>query len=163
MNKFTHSDSSWSMQLLYQNFETIFLDLSFQRMACWSENSKRSYITSILNGAHPGYLILASVNANAFRNNYFKKLQEDGYQHLSIDGNNRTNCIIQFMNDEFTVTVDNKKLLYSELKVNDRAQFDALRLGIVMYENITKEGCAHVFLSHNESQPLSAQEKRNAE
>ena len=162
MNKFTHSDSSWSMQLLYQNFETIFLDLSFQRMACWSENSKRSYITSILNGAHPGYLILASVNANAFRNNYFKKLQEDGYQHLSIDGNNRTNCIIQFMNDEFTVTVDNKKLLYSELKVNDKAQFDALRLGIVMYENITKEGCAHVFLSHNESQPLSAQEKRNA-
>lgn len=162
MNKFTHSDSSWSMQLLYQNFKTIFLDLSFQRMACWSENSKRSYITSILNGAHPGYLILASVNANAYRNDYFKELQEKNYQYLSIDGNNRSNCIIEFMNDEFTVTVDNKKLLYSELEVNDRAQFDALRLGIVMYENITKEGCANVFLSHNESQPLSAQEKRNA-
>lgn len=162
MNKFTHSDSNWSMELLNLNFPTIFLDLSFQRMACWSESSKKSYITSILNGAHPGYLILASVNANAYRNDYFKDLQEKGFQYLSIDGNNRTNCIVQFMNNEFSVKVGSKNLLYSELEVNDRAQFNALRLGIVMYENITKEGCANVFLSHNESQPLSAQEKRNA-
>lgn len=162
MIKHIHSDSNWSMELLKNNFEVIYLDLSFQRMACWSERSKKSYISSILEGAHPGYLILASVNANAHRNEYFKDLQDKGYQYLSIDGNNRSNCIVQFMNDEFTVNVNGKPLTYSQLDVNDRAQFNNLRLGIVLYENIDKEGCANIFLSHNESQPLSAQEKRNA-
>ena len=66
------------------------------------------------------------------------------------------------MNDEFSVSINGKSLKYSELDVNDRAQFNNLRLGIVLYENIDKEGCANIFLSHNESQPLSAQEKRNA-
>jgi hypothetical protein len=162
MIKHIHSDSNWSMELLKNNFEVIYLDLSFQRMACWSDRAKKSYITSILEGAHPGYLILASVNANAYRNEYFKDLQVKGYQYLSIDGNNRSNCIVQFMNDEFLVSVNGKSLKYSELDVNDRAQFNNLRLGIVLYENIDKEGCANIFLSHNESQPLSAQEKRNA-
>jgi len=162
MNKFIHSNTDWSMELLNQNFPTIYLDLSFQRMACWSEKAKKSYITSILNGAHPGYLILASVHANAYRNEYFKNLQELGKQYLSIDGNNRSTCIVEFMDDKFSVKVNGRYRLYSELEVNDQAEFRNKRLGIVMYENITKEGCANVFLSHNESQPLSAQEKRNA-
>ena len=162
MNKFIHSNTDWSMELLNQNFPNIYLDLSFQRMACWSEKAKKSYINSILNGAHPGYLILASVHANAYRNEYFKSLQENNMQYLSIDGNNRSTCIVEFMNDKFAVKVNGKYKVYSELEVNDQAEFRNKRLGIVMYENISKEGCANVFLSHNESQPLSAQEKRNA-
>lgn len=162
MIKYIHANSNWSMELLKNNFEVIYLDLSFQRMACWSDKSKKSYINSILQGAHPGELIVASVNSNAHRSLYFKELQDKGYQYLSIDGNNRSNCIVQFMNDEFSVNVNGKPLTYSKLDVNDRAQFNNLRLSMVIYDNIDKEGCANIFLSHNESQPLSPQEKRNA-
>jgi hypothetical protein len=153
------------MKLLKEHYSNskIKLDLSFQRMACWPLSAKRSYISSIFNGAHPGYLILASVNANAYKNTYFKELLEENYMYLSIDGNNRSACIAEFMDDKFTVKVDKELLTYSELTINDRAQFDALSLGIVMYESIDKRGCADIFLSHNESQALSAQEKRNAQ
>jgi len=165
MNKYYHSSSSWPMPLLNQNYtdNKIFLDLSFQRMACWSDSSKRSYINSIFEGVHPGNLILANVNANAHRNEYFKDLQEKGYMYLSIDGNNRTTCLSEFMNDKFTITHNGRKVTYSELDIHDKVQFDALSLGIVMYESIDKEGCAKIFLAHNESQALSAQEKRNAQ
>lgn len=164
MNKFMHSGTSWTMQLLKHHYSdnNIFLDLSFQRMACWPLSAKRSYITSIINGAHPGYLILASVNANAYKNEYFKNLEEKGYRYLSIDGNNRSTCISEFMDDKFTVKLNNKPVTYSQLGENEKAQFNALSLGIVMYESIDKKGCADIFLSHNESQALSAQEKRNA-
>lgn len=160
--KYSSFSDVWVMARVPLQYKTIFLDLSFQRKACWPLSAKKNYIQSILEGVHPGYLILADVRQNAVTDPYFKQLQDKGMEYLSIDGNNRTTTLNEFMKNEFTVLFNGKKVMYKDLDLASKTQFDAKTISIVVYNSIDREGCAKIFLAHNESQALSKQEKRNA-
>lgn len=165
MNDYQFSTTDWSTARLSEIFDLkkIKLDLSFQRSACWPDSAKKSYIQSIFNGIHPGTLILADVRSNSHRADYFKTLSEEGYDYVSIDGNNRSTCISEFKDNKFRVKVNNKLKFYRDLNTDEKVEFDNRRLIVILYEKIDKVGCAKVFVSHNQSEKLSAQELRNAE
>lgn len=165
MNDYHYWTRDWSTVGLAEtyNLNKIKLDLSFQRSACWPMSAKKSYIQSIFNGIHPGTLIFADVSANSHRSDYFKTLKDEGYDYVSIDGNNRSSCISEFIANKFRVKVNNKLKFYSELSTDEKSlMFNNKAFTVTIYEKIDKAGCAAVFVAHNQSEKLSAQELRNA-
>ena len=150
---------------MYKNNE-IFLDLSFQRQACWPLSSKVNYIEGLLKGDYPGAFLLASIksNKNIPYDNYFTPLAEEGYEYVSLDGNNRTVCLAEFFNDEFEVTPPGSPSLakYSTLSGTDRTKLNDLMMTIISYSGVVKKDLSEIFINHNESEALRHQELRNA-
>lgn len=149
---------------LYNN-QKIKLDLSFQRQACWKESAKRNFIEGLLKGDFSGAFLLAKI-PNHQRDSYetyFDKLQEQGYDYVSIDGNNRTVAISEFIDDKFAVTPPNSNalVLYSSLDDEDKKVFDN-KILLVEYTGISQAECSEIFINHNESEKLRHQELRNA-
>jgi len=147
------------------NTKKIKLDLSFQRQACWKESAKRNFIEGLLKGDFAGAFLLAKI-PNHQRDSYetyFDKLQSEGFEYVSIDGNNRTVTISEFMDDKFTVSPPNSNsfVTYSNLDDEDKKMFDE-KILLVEYTGISQAECSEIFINHNESEKLRHQELRNA-
>ena len=164
MNDYQFSTTDWAIPKLNEiySLSKIKLDLCFQRTACWSDSAKKSYIESMFNGVHPGTLILADVRSNSHRAKYFEDLFNEGKDYVSIDGNNRSVCIAEYLDNKFKAKVNGKLKFYKDLDINEQTEFNYKRLIIVSYEKIDKQGCSNVFISHNQSEKLGPQEVRNA-
>jgi len=149
---------------LYDNGK-IKLDLSFQRQACWKESSKQNYIEGLLEGDFTGAFLFAGVpnHQRDVYETYFDELEKQGYEYVSIDGNNRTVAISEFLKDKFAVHPPNSNSLvtYSDLDDKDRAMFDS-KILLVEYTGISQAECTKIFINHNESEKLRNQELRNA-
>lgn len=150
---------------MYNNRE-IYLDLSFQRQACWPLSSKVNYIEGLLKGDYPGAFLLASIESNKDipYDNYFTPLAKENFKYVSIDGNNRTTCLAEFFNDEFEVTPPGSPTLakYSELSEDHRKVLNELQMTIISYLGVVKKDLSEIFINHNESEALRHQELRNA-
>jgi len=149
---------------LYNN-NKIKLDLFFQRQACWKEKSKISFIEGLLRGDFPGAILLAKI-PNQQKDKYevyFDLLQKMGYQYVSLDGNNRTVAIAEFLEDKYPVrpTELAAPTYYSDLNDEDKKMFDKTIL-LVEYTGISQADCSTIFINHNESEKLRHQEYRNA-
>jgi len=147
------------------NQNKIKLDLSFQRQACWKESSKRNYIEGILKGDFAGAFLLAKI-PNQQRDvyeTYFDELQKEGYEYVSIDGNNRTVALAEFLSDKFSVCPPqaSRVVRYSDLSDVHKAKFKKPIL-LVEYRGISQAECSEIFINHNESEKLRHQELRNA-
>lgn len=150
------------------NSKKIKLDLSFQRQACWKESSKRNFIEGLLKGDFLGAFLLAKI-PNHQRDSYetyFDELQAEGFEYVSIDGNNRTVTISEFLDNKFAVNPPNSNslVLYKDLDDKDKGKFDDKEnpILIVEYTGISQAECSEIFINHNESEKLRHQELRNA-
>tara|TARA_B100002019_G_scaffold277380_1_gene277138 strand:- start:81 stop:1469 length:1389 start_codon:yes stop_codon:yes gene_type:complete len=166
----------------------IYLDDSFQSNCRWTTVLNQAYMKSILLGHAVTPIILGDVDSltsscklyygeDSEEYKFFKDLQDQGYKYITIDGNNRDNCICAFINDEFPLTegvYDIEELdlprftagkndkTYSQLPANVKQYVEGVKINILLITQCDRIGLAALFSKVNEGLNLNDQEKRNA-
>ena len=86
----------------------IYLDERFQSFARWPELVEQYYAGSILLGKASSNIVLADIQQCHDNSTdladlmYYSRLLEEGYQYISVDGNNRCTTIQHIVDDEIT-------------------------------------------------------------
>ena len=100
--------------LRYLNTQVIDFDvylptksMNLQRPFVWDINQKRELINSILIGRHIPHCAIILNNDESWQ---------------VIDGKQRLSTMIEFVNDNFTLLIDNVKYFYSELPIDYQRQ-----------------------------------------
>lgn len=169
----------------------IYLDLHFQSPERWSDVQRRAYIKSVLKGSTPTPIVLAHVKScmdycerklgkDSEDYIYYKKLHKNGYEYISVDGNNRTKGNRRFIDGEFALSnvlhkiphiqYDNYKnwvpkkgnRKYSTLPQYIRDYFNTCQIIIFVIKDATCEDLHEAFQSINSGITLNPQEWRNA-
>ena len=90
--------------------QKVALDVSFNRYACWKENSGTEYVRNVVVGFAPNPIIIANLKKclelcveDSPEYKYFQSWIEKGYEYLAIDGNNRTTSIRKYLNNELGI------------------------------------------------------------
>ena len=109
---YEHED--WSARFLAELMkkENIYLDDAFQSYHRWVTENNQQYMRSLLNGKAPTPIYVADIEAcrNSIRLKYdethedykfFDDLLKKGYKYITIDGNNRDNCVAKLIKNEF--------------------------------------------------------------
>ena len=158
------------------------LDLAFQSEQRWDDNQKTKYVTSLVTGMAPSKIVIANIkeclensDAGSYDYDYFNKWFNLKYQSISIDGNNRTITIQEYMNGK--VSIKHGDYLLPSGKViqidssNDTwpkhpAEFrdyinDEVSVTVSEYVNATRDDLTSLFLNINDGMALNQQEKRN--
>ena len=171
-----------------QSTNKIYLDDSFQSNERWPIVQKQEYMSSVLQGRAVTSIILADINSIVASLKvrcgeddedyiFFKNLLDQGYEYITIDGNNRDRCIADFFGggfplremeyeiDEdygsyFKAKKENK--YYDDLPVDVRTFLDNIHLNVLVVSQATRVGLAELFIAVNKGLTLNAQEKRNA-
>lgn len=159
------------------------LDLSFQSSARWPDDVKTAYVTSLVTGMAPSKIVLCNVEkclASVIEGSddwkYFKHWQDQGYEWISIDGNNRTITINEFLEGKIsilhgdytlpngtTVHIDKTCDKYNTFKKIFRKHVDeCVQVSYVAYTNATRFDMTQLFLNINDGVSLNSQEKLNA-
>ena len=87
----------------------IYLDERFQSFARWPELVEQYYAGSILLGKASSNIVLADIqqcydnSTDLADQQYYARLLEEGYQYISVDGNNRCTTIRHIVDDEITL------------------------------------------------------------
>jgi len=82
------------------------IGMNLQRDYCWTLTQKRELINSVLIGRHiPHCAIINTISKSNDREDLF----------LIIDGKQRLSTLFDFVDDKFTLTIDEKEYLFSEL------------------------------------------------
>ena len=115
------------------------LEPSFQRgtddVSSWNDENKKDYIHSTLEGTATNFIHLVNVKEALEYNeggdpesyDYFKKLDEEGYIYLSIDGNNRSISLKDFRNNTFKMYQRDYQLEKVMIEVkSDYATYDSM-------------------------------------
>ena len=96
-------------QLAYLMSEhQIYLDEAFQSNTRWATLMNQEYMRSIIEGRAITPITLGSVDEilssierrfgpNHLDYQFFFNLKEQGFKYITIDGNNRDNCIVKFI------------------------------------------------------------------
>ena len=95
-----------------QSTNKIYLDDSFQSNERWPIVQKQEYMSSVLQGRAVTSIILADINSIVASLKvrcgeddedyiFFKNLLDQGYEYITIDGNNRDRCIADFFGGGF--------------------------------------------------------------
>ena len=83
---------------------------------------------------------------------YFKGLMDKGYEYISIDGNNRSQTLLKYMNNEM-------KVVYSHDK--DKSLFLKKKLTVTTYSSMSLLQMHELGIKVNQGQPWNRQEQRN--
>ena len=159
------------------------LDLSFQSEARWDNNQKTKYITSLITGKAPSKIIVANVNLCLEKHNsssddwkYFADWKKENKDDISIDGNNRTITIDEYLNgkvkikngdyplsDGRVVAIDNSNnTWYSHPEEFREDILETTQITVSRYINCSRADLTDLFLNINDGFTLNQQEKRNA-
>lgn len=131
---------------------------SVQRDLVWTKSQKQLLIDSLIKDFDIPKL-------------YFRPVLKNGIQAYEvIDGQQRINAIIDFLNDEFELAADadpfNGEILakkkYSELSSDFQIEFNSRSLDIIHLVNYSDEDMEETFLRLQNGTPLKAAEKRRA-
>jgi len=176
-------------QLAYHMVENkIYLDEAFQSNTRWGNQANQEYMRSIIEGRAITPITVGSVDSILAQlevrfgpthvdYNFFKDLRDKGFKYITIDGNNRDNCVLKFINNEFplalgryesdeedlaefTITNDNK--YYKNLDPSVKNYIDGIFLNLAVVTQSTRIGLAELFSNVNKGMVLNSQEKRNA-
>ena len=164
----------------------IYLAEAFQSKARWGTKQKQCYITSCLLGFATGAITLGHipslkqyVKLNEGEDHedfiFFSELEAQGYEWITIDGNNRDNTVKEFLDSSFPLTegkynLGNDKIItasrnskyYKDLKYENKSFIDNVELNIHVIKEGTRKDLALRFRNINEGIALNDQEKRNA-
>lgn len=161
--------------------EKIGLDLSFQSEARWSDEQKSAYVSSLITGMAPSKIIIANVDLcletsveDSLDYLYFKKWKDGGKDGISIDGNNRTITLFQYLNNQVSIQHGEYNLpsgpviigdANDKFKTHPKALKDFIEgnvtISVCEYINATRSDLSDLFKNINDGVPLNAQELRN--
>ena len=159
----------------------IYADLACQSVARWEIQDKQDYMVSLMLNTAPSKYILSHIKScltyAELTNDhdsikYFEQFV-DLYTYLNLDSNNRTLCIMSFVNDEFelpegiydvadevyNITSENNK--YSTLPLGLKNILDSRKITLEIYTNATQEDITRIFSVVNNGVSLNAAELRN--
>ena len=166
--------------------KVIKLEPSFQRgtddVSSWNDENKKDYIHSTLVGSATNFIHLVNVKEALEYNEggdpesyeYFKKLDEEGYTYLSIDGNNRSISLKDFRNNEFKmyqreypyergiIEVKKDYATYQTMPSRLREMFDDEQINLIVYSNVTLKQCSELFRDVNRGKSLNDQQFRQS-
>ena len=162
------------------------LEPSFQRgtddVSSWNDENKKDYIHSTLEGTATNFIHLVNVKEALEYNeggdpesyDYFKKLDEEGYIYLSIDGNNRSISLKDFRNNTFKmyqrdyqlekvmIEVKSDYATYDTMDNRLKESFDNTSVNIIIYSNVTFKKCSELFRDVNRGKSLNDQQFRQS-
>jgi hypothetical protein len=152
----------------------------FQRRTVWGRTNKQELIKSLIEGiaANPIHLLdrekalkYADQCGDQESLNYYN---QDSHEWWNLDGQQRSNAVVEFMENKFKLTGKytdlNQKEYdfgktgknFSELTEREQDNFLELKLSLNVMNNLTKEKCHEVFLRLNMGMDLNDMEKLNA-
>jgi len=165
------------------NFKNkIGLDLSFQSEERWDPKQKSEFITSLIKGMAPSRIIIANIEScleeaveDSLCHNYFSDWLNRGKEGISIDGNNRTITIDEYLNDKVAIEHGEYNLPTGTVVINENNdRFNShskllkehitsnIRISVCEYVKATRSDLSELFKNINNGVPLNAQELRNA-
>lgn len=158
------------------------LDLSFQSPARWPDSQKTEYITSLIIGRAATSIVVANIDKcmeNLSKHSrhyaYFKKWKDLGFKWISIDGNNRTITIDEYLAGK--VSIEHREYLLPGGPVEINSKNDrynthpqemrdyinsCIFVSICEYTTATRDDLSDLFIAINNGVSLNAQELRNA-
>ena len=179
--------TTWKAQKVARELtkDKVFYDPDFNRKrGNWTNQMKRDAIHSYSRGWVTANIVLAEISKclayvektdsnDNYSIQYYKKLLEDGYVYVGLDGQHKTeDTLVAFFNDQFEYSgpikdadgkihnIENKH--YKNLP--RRAQ-DAIRdmdINITIYEEESAKELPLIFSHHQKGEQLTDQEKRHA-
>lgn len=108
----------WNLSKISEKYKNIKLDLAFQRRGPWTEEHRIDYLKSVLSGKASTNITIVDAkeclvhfekkrdeeNDKGLETSdsiaYYSKLIENGYEYVSIDGNNRSKTIEMLLDNE---------------------------------------------------------------
>jgi len=167
--------------LLRTLLESIGLDLSFQRPACWDEKKMKQYCFSLINGRAPTPIIIVNIEESLKRaiqpldRDYFQSWLNKGFKYISLDGNNRTVTLLKFFAGEVglpavemplgngSVTLNSANNKWTTLPEDLLEEIvENIGINIYVFTVSTRKELSDLFTNINDGLGLNAQEKRNA-
>lgn len=129
----------------------------YQRPAVWSISQKQLLMDTILRGYDIPKI-------------YLRQIEKKPQKFEVIDGQQRIRAIWSFMLGEFKLSKNSDKIdgeeisnmLYSELPLNIRSNFDIYPLDLIIISDTPEDEVREMFLRLQNGTTLKAQEKRNA-
>ena len=155
---------------------------SFQRKACWDVTDKRLYIDSLYKKMALATIVMADIRECLEHSEtvgdkksvqYYQKLKDQKYTTISIDGQNRTNALVEFILNEFTINTDEfidssdnvhppmNNVFFKDLPPAMKADFNNLELNLTLVTDKRHQDLTTVFQRLQCGLPLEPQEKRN--
>ena len=151
------------------------LDPSFQvgtdEASRWDKFLQRLFLQSVLIGSAPSPFVLVNIkealefnkdsNIDDDSIKYFQDLLDEGYRFLSIDGNNRSISLKNFvegkiklihgkyMTEKGLVPVTARNDSYKNMNKNLKAKFDSIDLSVTEYTEIYHADCPVLFRNIN--------------
>ena len=139
----------------------IYIDPRYQRRNSWTDANRLSFIDSIYKNMVSHSIILVNIGASYFISlqnkrekdaEYFKELMDQGYQYVSIDGNNRSQTMVRYKNGELGVSYSHDK---------DKSKFLKKKLSLTTYSSMSLLQMHELGIKVNQGQPWNRQEQRN--
>jgi hypothetical protein len=160
-----------------------------QRPIAWKAKERKAYFDSMCMGRTEGGFVFVNMEyavqgmedhgySGDRANPYFKKLLSQGFNFLTLDGNNRWSFIVDLIEDRYSIplgtynmisedtlhkfTVTKRNNVFSALgRLEQRTLLDRAFV-ITEYTQLDYAGLSEIFLNINNGVPLNPQEKRNA-
>jgi hypothetical protein len=161
--------------------DTIEIDEAFQRRTCWSNEKKRRYIASFVHKLAITPIIVADCESGRefsarkidfSSEDKYKGLLGRGLKYVSLDGQNRTNALKEFMNNEFTISgefidADDLEVIvenqhYKDLSPRLQDKIRDIDVNLAAMEDLLYGKLSDVFVNINDGMPLNPMEIRNA-
>ena len=158
-----------------------YLDGAFQRYAGhefasgWSLREMQEYIICLLSGKVCNDIVRVDLNLAYHWNNsmpqgcedsaiYYKRLLDAGFDYLSVDGNNTSSAVTNFMNDKFPIfdTGTNEEVWWRDLDGDEQLTFKTQPLSVITISQITRKQVHELFIKLQKGTRLNPQEIRNA-
>lgn len=161
-------------------YDKIYVDRSFQRKVCWSDEKIRKFILSVNQNRTPYPLVVADIKSGIEKSveslddnseNYYKKISEK-YSWVSLDGLQRSTAMMKFFTDKVSVTgtfidADGKEEIvtnkyFSNLPQRLQDKFNDYDVEMRVMEDLLRDELKEFFININDGEALNDQEKRNA-
>jgi sugar-specific transcriptional regulator TrmB len=180
-NKYNNIKRDYSFYELWELYPNTKVDGQFQRWggvergSGWSHKQARAWLSNALVGSTINTIVIAKVSAClkfareqkcAESIKYWEGVAEDGFENVSMDGNNSTSTVYHFINNhpQIYLMIDNKKTYFKDLPegVQNKIQ-NRQRITVNEFREILVDEMCEEFRNFNTSCGLNAQEYRQAQ
>lgn len=180
-DKYSTDEGKKCLALIQKMYHKTKLDGSFQRLggmdhgSGWTRKASRAYIQSLMEDCVYNKIIVAHVEyclrhaegtKDEASRQYFQQLLDEGYEYVSIDGNNTSSTIASFLDGHEDLHYKDQKGNTRKLEdLEDQDRIDVIyseKLDVAVLREIGIEEMAVLFRRLNMSTKLNDQEHRQA-
>ena len=170
----------YKLKTFLEKFEDqIYIDPSFQRRKSWGSKQKNEFLSALTQEHAPHGITMGDVEeclryskskACLTSQQYYESVLADGYKFVSLDGQNRAGTIIDFLNNEFTISgvfldIDDQEVKITNKYFKDLPQrlqdrfFHGCSVYVKTYESKLRPQLSKIFHGINSGVPLNSHEK----